>query len=81
MSSTDYVLGASTHRSSPIPMDTSTETHGQTAKKVRSRRKPSRYNEFIRKTLHREHGDPAILQLPNGERMRAAAKKWLESEK
>lgn len=63
------------------PMDTSTETGGQPAQKARPRRKPSRYNEFIRKTLHREHGDPTILQLPNGERMKAAAKKWLESER
>ena len=75
------VIDPSAPRVSPVPMDTSTETHGQTAQKARPRRKPSRYNEFIRKTLHREHGDPAILQLPNGERMRAAAKKWLESER
>ena len=61
-------------RHGAVPMDTHDEAVHSNPKKAR--RKPSEYNKFIQKLLHREHGDPDILQLPNGERMKAAAKKW-----
>ena len=69
-----HVPSPTEDRHGAVPMDTHDETVHSNPKKAR--RKPSEYNKFIQKILHREHGDPTILQLPNSERMRAAAKKW-----
>jgi len=76
---TQDALAASTIHATSVPMDTSNQVLPVQQKKAR--RKPSKYNEFIQKVLDKTNGDPAILQLPNSQRMKAAAKKWQESKK